>query len=328
MPVGTRAPSPDGAGPGTVTDRRSASTKRCLRPRGWPFAPTNNVSGGTMTLLERWLLPLGHRSWPSAASPLRPWLPDEGHPQTRRPFFGRYQPIALLGEGSVARVYLAVSRGPVGWGNLARHQGDPARAGRTAPVPGDVPARGAHGAGAAPPQHRADLRDLRGARALRGGDGVPRRPDPGRSAAAGGPGGHVAVAAPVGAHPGAGRAAPRPRGARRRGQAAADRPPRREPLQRVSDLRRTGQAGRLRHRQVRGHGRRHGRPARPQRHRQARLRRARAVRLAAHRSAQRRLFGGGDALGGAGRQAAAHLREPHRHRRRPHRRARSRPSAR
>ncbi len=34
------------------------------------------------------------------------------------PFFGRYQPIAMLGEGSVARVYLAVSRGPVGWGNL------------------------------------------------------------------------------------------------------------------------------------------------------------------------------------------------------------------
>jgi eukaryotic-like serine/threonine-protein kinase len=34
------------------------------------------------------------------------------------PLFGRYQPIALLGEGSVARVYLAVSRGPVGWGNL------------------------------------------------------------------------------------------------------------------------------------------------------------------------------------------------------------------
>jgi serine/threonine protein kinase len=32
--------------------------------------------------------------------------------------FGRYQPIALLGEGSVARVYLAVSRGTVGWGNL------------------------------------------------------------------------------------------------------------------------------------------------------------------------------------------------------------------
>jgi hypothetical protein len=34
------------------------------------------------------------------------------------PVFGRYQPISLLGEGSVARVYLAVSRGPVGWGNL------------------------------------------------------------------------------------------------------------------------------------------------------------------------------------------------------------------
>jgi serine/threonine protein kinase len=34
------------------------------------------------------------------------------------PAFGRYQPIAFLGEGSVARVYLAVSRGPVGWGNL------------------------------------------------------------------------------------------------------------------------------------------------------------------------------------------------------------------
>jgi serine/threonine protein kinase len=34
------------------------------------------------------------------------------------PVFGRYQPIALLGEGSVARVYLAVTRGPVGWGNL------------------------------------------------------------------------------------------------------------------------------------------------------------------------------------------------------------------
>jgi hypothetical protein len=33
------------------------------------------------------------------------------------PLFGRYQPIALLGDGSVARVYLALDRGPLNWGD-------------------------------------------------------------------------------------------------------------------------------------------------------------------------------------------------------------------
>ena len=34
------------------------------------------------------------------------------------PMLGRYQLLALLGEGPVARAYLAVTRGPAGWANL------------------------------------------------------------------------------------------------------------------------------------------------------------------------------------------------------------------
>jgi serine/threonine protein kinase len=38
-------------------------------------------------------------------------------PRTPDVVLGRYQPIALLGEGSVARVYLVLSRGPIGAGD-------------------------------------------------------------------------------------------------------------------------------------------------------------------------------------------------------------------
>jgi eukaryotic-like serine/threonine-protein kinase len=38
--------------------------------------------------------------------------------QALAPMFGRYQLLALLGEGPVARAYLAVTRGPAGWANV------------------------------------------------------------------------------------------------------------------------------------------------------------------------------------------------------------------
>ena len=182
-----------------------------------------------------------------------------------------------------------------------RHQAHPAAPLRVRRVPRHVPRRGAARRAADAPEHRAHLRLRQGRRLLLHRHGVrrrrrPRAADPARQGAAG------AVRA-GGAHPGRRlrRAALRAQRGRSDRPQARRRAPRRDAAERARQLRRHGQAGRLRHRQgaVRGGAHAAGRGQG-----QVRVHVARAGRGQVARRAQRRLLGGHLPLRDAHRRAA------------------------